>query len=741
MRKVRAAESVAMALDGVEAAFVPLKRQLGDVGLSKTVQKKIKGIQLAIEALRATLHAKVQPRSEFVCVETAMHHLQKRIEAEKRAPPKVDADATETDEPSAVEGDVWSMNDEEDAKVNTKKRLSTEALDTESERDEVNGKKARILIKPEPIPEYNEETLSGADIPQWKMDVQEEKKAENVQVEPTKNDTMADVFGGGWNDDSTEDEDETMLSKNLTPVQKPEPVNAPTMASLSVANLQRKEPVKEASSDSSSEESEQEKTLPPPRTTIADIEAIVSALSSSSEDEEEITKERILPRVPRPVFAPIARTAHEAAASESSSEEDEPFPKKHLMSAPKVMVDLWPCLNEMYDAIVRPSKPLLLAKNFSFPDTYSNLDEYVANMKLAILEEALTGIQDVNQQSSVVDKVRFLSLSIYTPRLNVVSFSLPEKLTLTNHDLISVLRTKGDQKIPYRGIVYSAANTNTKEVTIIISQKHTIEPGMYSIKILSNLTTSSREYQAISSLPTLPTVLRRLIVDAEVSNTSFGKGAGIRPLMLASLEKQYNHAQLAAIKAAVENPLTLIQGPPGTGKTRTIVGLIGALLSGSGMQTSTHTKSRVCVGASLGLKLSEKDRAAMNVRILVTAPSNAAVDVLIARLQADGVYNVKTKSFEVPKMVRIGAVPGLKDMPTSLKKHYKHTNTSIYLEHMLEQQHGTRRDHSWNPMLARQELLEKAQIVFCTLSGAGSISMCDFRQSFDAVIVDEAAQV
>jgi hypothetical protein len=71
---------------------------------------------------------------------------------------------------------------------------------------------------------------------------------------------------------------------------------------------------------------------------------------------------------------------------------------------------------------------------------------------------------------------------------------------------------------------------------------------------------------------------------------------------------------------------------------------IRALLSGSGMAQNMQARSRVCIGAALGLKLSEADKASMSARILVTAPSNAAIDVLIQRLQMDGVYNVKVYS-------------------------------------------------------------------------------------------------
>ena len=70
--------------------------------------------------------------------------------------------------------------------------------------------------------------------------------------------------------------------------------------------------------------------------------------------------------------------------------------------------------------------------------------------------------------------------------------------------------------------------------------------------------------------------------------------------------------------------LALIQGPPGTGKTSTIAGLILQIV---------HRWNATC---------SAGNRAAA-IRILVTAPSNAAVDEIARRLMRQGL-----------RMIRIG---------------------------------------------------------------------------------------
>lgn len=74
-------------------------------------------------------------------------------------------------------------------------------------------------------------------------------------------------------------------------------------------------------------------------------------------------------------------------------------------------------------------------------------------------------------------------------------------------------------------------------------------------------------------------------------------------------KKHFNASQLVVLDRVVEMPeddVALIQGPPGTGKTHTITGIISMLL-GAGIK-----------------------------KILVCAPSNAAIDEIVSRVSARG---------------------------------------------------------------------------------------------------------
>ena len=78
-------------------------------------------------------------------------------------------------------------------------------------------------------------------------------------------------------------------------------------------------------------------------------------------------------------------------------------------------------------------------------------------------------------------------------------------------------------------------------------------------------------------------------------------------------KSEYNASQRSVLKRVAEMPeddVLLIQGPPGTGKTQTVTGIISMLVS-SGAQ-----KVHVC------------------------APSNAAVDEILARLSGQGLTGV-----------------------------------------------------------------------------------------------------
>jgi senataxin len=105
-----------------------------------------------------------------------------------------------------------------------------------------------------------------------------------------------------------------------------------------------------------------------------------------------------------------------------------------------------------------------------------------------------------------------------------------------------------------------------------------------------------------------------------------------------------NESQAKAILGSYFNEgFSLIQGPPGTGKTKTILGIIGYFLS---QQINSQ---------AIAIPLESKDGVPVKEnmpKVLICAPSNAAVDELCVRIR-DGVKNFKGEVMQ-PKVVRLG---------------------------------------------------------------------------------------
>lgn len=106
-----------------------------------------------------------------------------------------------------------------------------------------------------------------------------------------------------------------------------------------------------------------------------------------------------------------------------------------------------------------------------------------------------------------------------------------------------------------------------------------------------------------------------------------------------------NKSQAQAIMGTYRNEgFSLIQGPPGTGKTKTILGIIGYAIS--------QLRDGVIDVPQLALKTLNSPTPPNKTRILVCAPSNAAVDELVIRLKS-GILDSSGKRI-YPLVVRLG---------------------------------------------------------------------------------------
>ncbi|OCK78644.1 tRNA-splicing endonuclease-like protein [Lepidopterella palustris CBS 459.81] len=311
---------------------------------------------------------------------------------------------------------------------------------------------------------------------------------------------------------------------------------------------------------------------------------------------------------------------------------------------------------------------------------------------------------------------------------------------------------------------------------------------VYGAKIQS-LTPLEREYGALLGLQYYD--LCDEIIKAKPSPLLNYSEKVLEPLMS---NYNVNRAQAKAIKSAIDNDaFTLIQGPPGSGKTKTIIAIVGAVLTDSLRQQGTVIEIPKAQG-SRSFESAPK-------KLLVCAPSNAAVDELVMRFK-DGVKtlggqhrklnivrlgrsdainaNVTDVTLEelVNKKLNLNPANGTNEKEKTQKLFQDHQAVSEKLREAREKldggqakgeeavklkeefdvlrrrktQLGTQIDSArdnenlmsrqaeLNRRRAQQQILDEAHVICATLSGSGHDMFQSLNIEFETVIVDEAAQ-
>ncbi|PHH72181.1 hypothetical protein CDD80_4722 [Ophiocordyceps camponoti-rufipedis] len=335
------------------------------------------------------------------------------------------------------------------------------------------------------------------------------------------------------------------------------------------------------------------------------------------------------------------------------------------------------------------------------------------------------------------------------------------------------------------------------EVTFrVASRSNTLTPilvpgsDLHGVKI-TNMTTIEREYAALQSLQYYD--LMDEILKAQPS-----------PILRYSEERVKNAMQnwalnrgqaLAVIGAHDNDGFTLIQGPPGTGKTKTIVAMVGSLLSDQLANPMTGVPVRP-------LNAAQGQAPVRSKKLLVCAPSNAAVDELVLRLKAGVKTGAgKARNINVLRLGRSDAInAAVKDVTLDelVRKRLEGDTTRetakadrdklhdeaarikeqlSQLRPRLEAARGSDDRDSYNGLsrqfedlkrmqmnvgrqidankdsgnsIARememrrrqvqQEILNSAHVLCATLSGSGHEMFRNLEVEFETVVIDEAAQ-
>ena len=192
---------------------------------------------------------------------------------------------------------------------------------------------------------------------------------------------------------------------------------------------------------------------------------------------------------------------------------------------------------------------------------------------------------------------------------------------------------------------------------------------------------------------------------------------------------QLNTSQNRAIAHILgENHLSILHGPPGTGKTTTLVHAVQALLKQQSQQ------------------------------LLITAPSNTAVDLLTERLDAAGVSVVRIGNpvkvsdhlQELTLDARIDRHPARKTIKTLEKQARTYTEMAHKYKRnfgkaernqrkaLFDEARKIRKEIDGTLDYITQDVLTKAQVITATLVGANHHTIRD--RHYQTVIIDEAAQ-
>ena len=344
------------------------------------------------------------------------------------------------------------------------------------------------------------------------------------------------------------------------------------------------------------------------------------------------------------------------------------------------------------------------------------------------------------------------------------------------HCLARIMRAgvkKGEREIVYRLV-------SGNKLSGLLS------PGtnLWGASILS-LTPLEREYGGLSALQYYD--LCDEILKAKPSPLlEYGED------VLSSFVENYNVniAQAKAIKSALDNDaFTLIQGPPGSGKTKTICALVGAIMSSNLPAQASSTQAANTSNLSTAKK------------VLVCAPSNAAVDELVMRFKSgvktmsgkeekinvvrlgrSDAINAAVKDLTIDELVnaKINAAvpvdPGRKDLGELMNLHKEASDKVVEVRSRMDQtrargqpvnpadsqefegwkrkkadlgtqidrerdkKNSVQRDMDVARRKIQQEIIDNAHILCATLSGSGHEMFQNLNIEFDVVIIDEAAQ-
>ncbi|KAI9368140.1 SEN1 N terminal-domain-containing protein [Aspergillus egyptiacus] len=542
----------------------------------------------------------------------------------------------------------------------------------------------------------------------------------------------------------------------------------------------------------------------------ADSMMVSSGSESESESEDELDQELFGPKASS---KPDAVKAYEESKKKSLKLQGPVKKIKQVRSAKDMRARLAPDLSSLHRTI--------LAWDFfaggDLPPNSGRTDytlvsnafrdpiEYQRTFEPLLILEAWQGFQsskeEGNFKSFEIKVATRLSVDSFVEVSTVMTPIEVKDLGLFEADVVLLSKASNpttNSSAPR--CLARVAGINRKKGNIEVSYRvnpgntfiNSLAPGVtiYGAKI-SSLTPLEREYGALMALQYYD--LCEEIIKAKPSPILSYPDASLKPLVD---NYSVNPAQAKAIKSALDNDaFTLIQGPPGSGKTKTIVALVGALLSNVLVNQGVAISRPTAIGNSR-----PQARTTTSKKLLVCAPSNAAVDELVMRFK-EGVKTIHGRH-EKLSVIRLGrsdaintnvldvtldelvnsrlqntskesgqldlqkiymehkaADTALKEtlvkmdqcraqslpVPQELQREFdllkkKKTQLSQQIDNARDKNHTAARDADLNRRRIQQEIIDGAHVICATLSGSGHEMFQNLSIEFETVVIDEAAQ-
>ena len=188
-----------------------------------------------------------------------------------------------------------------------------------------------------------------------------------------------------------------------------------------------------------------------------------------------------------------------------------------------------------------------------------------------------------------------------------------------------------------------------------------------------------------------------------------------------------NESQRQAVQAVLQRPLSLIQGPPGTGKV---------LESGFSPYILTRSSSftgKTVTSATLVYHLTRQNMG----QVLVTAPSNVAVDQLTEKIAASGLRVVRIAS-KTRETVVSNVDHLCLHIMTPMAAGDEFQKLQRLKDEIGELSNADQKKYKSLRNRTEKEILNAADVICCTCVGAGDPRLKNFR--FRQVLIDEATQ-